>query len=151
MTPKDILIILLPILVEGIVIFMFQLYISRKVDRLDKKIEVKNKIIEEYLFEVRDVCELHQKVLHNGVISEAELQTLIDQIGDLYKKYEANKAVLEPCGQAITDYKNAWLRFGMQWNSMYNNSKNMKKDLEESELYCSECAIRLQNKLIAML
>lgn len=151
MTTKDIIIILAPILIEGIIIFLFQLFISRKIDRIDRKTEVKDKVVEDFLNQVIVVSELHQNVLHNGVISESNLQILIDEISNLSRKYQANKAILLRCESEFDDYKTAWIRFGELWNNYNNDPENVKRLLEESDINCNECTIRLQKKLIAML
>ena len=60
MSITDIITILLPISLEGIIIFLFQLFINKKIDRIDKKMEVKSDVIVSFFEQVKNIGELQK-------------------------------------------------------------------------------------------
>ena len=74
MTTTDLITILLPIFAEGIIIFLFQLFINRKLNRIDKKIEIKDNVILTFYNLVMEVKIEAQKTFNAWEISSLEQQ-----------------------------------------------------------------------------
>lgn len=121
-------IILVPILFEGIIIFFFQLYINRRFEKKDRKLAIQDDAVKLFLSKVRETTILEQEVFNGSVeLSTESLQVFLDQLNALKNIYRAYEHELKKFKKEFESFYNSWGAFVDLWNK--NSGREVDPDL----------------------
>lgn len=154
MTTTDLIAILLPIFAEGIIIFLFQLFINRKLNRIDKKIEIKDNVILTFYNLVMEVKIEAQKTFNAWEISSLEQQQRFwDLINPLMYYYNANQYDLYVFEKEFHDFYHNWILMAdyLRDNSSSNCNNetliNANRQLQKCDQYTDRLIKVIREKL----
>lgn len=125
-TIKDWIIMLVPVILEGIVFFIFQAYFNKKLRSFEKKIKIKEDVIHTFLGKIMRIQLEYQYIFNSKkLISENEIQPFLDILNDLRVYYLANERDLNKFKLEFEDFYNTWVDFVGFWNN------HNKKDIDD--------------------
>lgn len=151
-TTKDWIIILVPVILEGIVFFIFQAYFNKKLARFEKKMEVKDDVVHSFLEKIMYIRLEYENIFNRGEeVSNDDIKNFFELINPTYHYFQANKHDLEKFKNEYNDFYNSWFVLIDIWNNYVASEQNPKSDLGkslESQLsVCSQSTDTLINKI----
>lgn len=138
---KDWIIMLVPVVLECIVFFIFQTYLNMILKRFEKKIGIKDNVISTYLQNLMSIKLMYQCTFNNGkIVSETNIQLFLNMLNDLRDYYLANINDLSKFKDEYEDFHNSWMTFVDFWNK--NNGKlidnEFKNNIENQLKICEK-------------
>lgn len=86
LTTKDWIVMLVPVILEGFIIFIFQTFFNRSVD---KKFAFKENIIYSFLGQIKDIESEYQYIFNSQKeVSNEDIQKFVDRINPTYLYFQ---------------------------------------------------------------
>lgn len=121
---KDYITIGLPIILDGIFIFIAQSLLSKKIERLNKKQDIRDDVIIRFWNKLQDVNDLfidvNIKAMRNPQTISNSLISIQQSILELIKYYDTNKFDLKVFSEEFEKLQNKWGEFEVVWKKYSN-------------------------------
>ena len=131
MKTKDWILLIVPILSNGLLIYILQLTISRKMERLDKRNKLRDDVFLTFwgkLQKLNDVfIETNMNTQKKPETLGAGLEEINDSVLDIIQFYDRSLFDLEIISLEYNDWINSWNQF-VSTLKQYNNSQLTESD-----------------------
>ncbi len=146
---KDWIIMLVPVVLEGIVIFIFQKLFNRSID---KKFAFKDNIIYSFFGQIKDIQTEYQYIFNSQKeVSNEDIQKFIDRINPTYLYFQKNLRDLKKFKNEYYNFYFSWIKLVEIWNiyveSEQNPESKLGKELTHQLEVCESATTTLVNKI----
>lgn len=127
---KDFLLVCIPIVFEGIIIFYVQTWITRRLADMDRKRLVRDLVVSDFLKRLIDIKYERLKLTveaTNDSEYTIRIQNLLNKIKETGLIYEANTYDLECFHKEFDEYYNSWLNLVDVWNKAASGVQTEEK------------------------
>lgn len=135
MMTKDWISLIVPILANGVIIFIFQKIVSRKIDNINKREDLRNDVVKRFWNKLQDIndffIEMNIEARRQPDSINDNLLRLEVLFLDLIKYYDTNQFDLKIFKESFEDLQTKWNDFSNTWRS-YSNiqlTKQMQMEL----------------------
>lgn len=140
-TTKDWIVILVPIVLEGLVFFVFQAYFNEKMRRFEKKLDVKDNVINTFLSKIMFIRLEYENIFNRGEeVPNDEIQDFFNLINPTFHFFQANECDLEKFKKEYQNFYDSWFVLIKIWNNYVGSEQNPESVLGKSlMLQLEEC------------
>lgn len=124
MAIKDWIILLVPILANGVLIFIFQKIVSQQIEKMNKREDIKNEVFKRFWSKLQDINDFFIKMNIEGQKQPSSISqnllNLEELFLDLVKYYDTNQFDLKIFEQPFKDLQTKWNDFLVVWSNYTN-------------------------------
>ncbi len=152
MEAKDWIVMLIPLILECVVFFVFQTYFNRKLARLEKKMGLKDNVVYSFLEQIRHIRLEYENIFNRGeAVSNDEIKNFFELINPTFHFFQANRRDLEKFEKDYNCFYHSWVELVDIWNeyarSEQNPSSELGRGLESQLEICKSTTDDLVNKI----
>lgn len=138
MTTKDWIILCTPILLNGIIIFVFQKILSeklnQKIDKINKRQDIRDDVVKRFWNKLQDFndtfIKANNEVMQNPEKLNDNLKALKECLVELIKYYDTNEYDLKQFSDKFQEVNNKWNCFGALLEQYKHSTLTSERRLE---------------------
>lgn len=137
MEGKDWIILLVPIICNGIIIFVFQKILSRKIERQSKRQDIRDDVLKRFwnkLQELNDTfVQTNIAAMRDPNVAGNSLGIFQSAILDIIQYYDTNEFDLKVFSKEYKDFKSSWIDFENTYSSYVGKQLNREMQTQLGE------------------
>lgn len=130
---KDWIILLVPIICNGIIVFVFQKILSRKIERQSKRQDIRDDVLKKFwnkLQELNDTfVQTNIAAMRNPEVAGNSFGIFQSVVLDIIQYYDTNEFDLKVFAEEYIDFRSSWIDF----ENTYRNyvGKQLNREMQE--------------------
>lgn len=112
---KDWIILVVPIICNGIIIFVFQKILSKKIERQSKRQDIRDDVLKKFWNKLQGLndtfIQMNIAVMRDSKVVGNWLNICQNVIWDIIQYYDTNEFDLKVFAEEYNDFRNSWINF----------------------------------------
>lgn len=112
---KDWISLLVPIICNGIIIFVFQKILSRKIERYSKRQDIRDEVLKKFWNKLQGLndtfIQMNIAVMHDSNVVGDWVEICQNVILDIIQYYDTNEFDLKVFAEEYNDFRDSWIDF----------------------------------------
>ncbi len=134
METKDWILLIIPIIANGIIVFLFQKYITNKLDHINKRNSIRDEVIILFWKKLQNLNEMfiqaNVAVQNNPATLSTELEKIKDGVLSIIQYYDTNKYDLAIYSKEYNEWESTWNKFSSTIIAFSHSTLNTQMQLQ---------------------